>query len=28
MFFENLLQGKEHELKNRELYAKKLFEEK
>ena len=28
MFFENLLQGKEHELKNRELYVKKLFEEK
>lgn len=27
MFFENLLQGKEHELKNRELYVKKLFEE-
>lgn len=28
MFFENLLQGKEYELKNRELYVKKLFEEK
>lgn len=28
MFFENLLQSKEHELKNRELYVKKLFEEK
>lgn len=28
MFFENLLQGKEHELKNRELYVKGLFEEK
>ena len=27
MFFENLLQGKEHELKNRELYVKELFEE-
>ena len=28
MFFENLLKGKEYELKNRELYVKKLFEEK
>ena len=28
MFFENLLQGKAHELKNRKLYVKKLFEEK
>jgi hypothetical protein len=28
MFFENLLQGKAHELKNRELYVKELFEEK
>lgn len=27
MFFENLLQSKEHELKNRELYVKELFEE-
>ena len=27
MFFENLLQGKEHELKNIELYVKELFEE-
>ena len=28
MVFENLLKGKEYELKNRELYVKKLFEEK
>ena len=28
MFFENLLQGKEHELKNRDLYVKELFEQK
>ena len=26
MFFENLLQGKNNELKNRELYIKELFE--
>ena len=28
MFFENLLQGKSHKLKNRDLYIKELFENK